>query len=127
LSANRARKYLGGALALAAEDLGIRPPTMPTRLGKGRAKPVKAILTTEQITTLLALVKTDPEKGVYVAFLAGTRPSEQLGLLWEDVDFDAGLIRIRRMQENDGSPCEVTKTAAGRRVIPMAARGCMPC
>jgi len=33
-------------------------------------------------------------RNIYVAvpFLAGTRSSEQLGLLWEDVDFDANVI-----------------------------------
>ncbi|TXN19563.1 site-specific integrase [Methylobacterium sp. WL9] len=123
-TANRARKYLGGALALAAEDLGIRPPAMPTRLGKGRAKTVKAILSSEQVSNLLTVAAADPEKGIFVAFpfLAGTRPSEMLALLWEDVDFDAGVIRICRMQEIDGTVSEVTKTAAGRRSIPMSAR-----
>ena len=54
-------------------------------------------------------------------FLAGTRPSEQLGLLWSEVDFDNNLIRIRRIQERDGSLTEMTKTEAGTRVIPMSA------
>jgi integrase len=48
------------------------------------------------------------------------RPSEQLGLLWEDVDLEAGVIRIRRMLERDGSISEFTKTAAGTREIPIA-------
>nr|WP_246413347.1 site-specific integrase [Methylobacterium brachythecii] len=97
---------------------------MPTRLGKGRAKPVKAILTSQQVTSLLTVADADPEKGIFVAFpfLAGTRPSEMLALLWEDVDFAAGIIRICRMQEIDGTVSEVTKTAAGRRSIPMSAR-----
>src|SRR5689334_13212875 len=62
-----------------------------------------------------------PREGVYVAFpfLAGTRPSEQLGLLWVDVDFDANVIRIQRMQERDGSITNFTKTVAGTRDVPM--------
>lgn len=122
-TASRARKYLGTALALAAEDLGIRPPLMPSRL-KASPRARKAILTPSQIAAVLTHAETDAEKGAYVAFpfLAGTRPSEQLALLWEDVDFEANLIRIRRMQEMDGRQCEVTKTDAGRRVIPMSAR-----
>ncbi|NEU14860.1 site-specific integrase [Methylobacterium sp. BTF04] len=122
-SASRARKYLGSALALAAEDLGIRPPTMPSRL-KGAPKVKKAILTSNQIVELLAIAQNDPEKGVYVAFpfLAGTRPSEQLALMWEDVDFETNVILIRRMQEMSGVVCEVTKTEAGRRSIPMPTR-----
>lgn len=122
-TAARAKKYLGSALALAAEDLGIRPPTMPTRL-KAAPRVRKAILTPAQIGAVLAVAEADPERGIYVAFpfLAGTRPSEQLALLWDDIDFDANVIRIRRMQEMDGTQCEVTKTEAGRREIPMSAR-----
>ena len=43
-----------------------------------------------------------------------------MGLLWDDVDFDANVIRIRRIQLKDGSLSEVTKTAAGGREIPMS-------
>jgi integrase len=42
-----------------------------------------------------------------------------LGLLWEDVDFDASVVRIRRMQERDGTLTNLTKTVAGTRDIPM--------
>ncbi|MET3414550.1 site-specific integrase [Methylobacterium sp. 1030] len=122
-SAARAKKYLGSALSLAAEDLGIRPPTMPTRL-KAAPRVRKAILTPAQIAAVLTAAEADPERGAYVAFpfLAGTRPSEQLALLWEDVDFERNVIRIRRMQEMDGRQCDVTKTDAGRRDIPMSVR-----
>lgn len=122
-TASRARKYLGSALALAAEDLGIRPPTMPTRL-KAAPRARKTILTPSEIATVLSVAEADPLKGTYAAFpfLAGTRPSEQLALLWEDVDFERNVIRIQRMQEMDGRQCEVTKTDAGRRDIPMSAR-----
>lgn len=122
-TASRARKYLGSALALAAEDLGIRPPMMPSRL-RGAPKVKKEILSSDQIVEVLAVAEADVEKGIYVAFpfLAGTRPSEQLALMWEDVDFDANVIRICRMQELSGAICEVTKTEAGRRSIPMPTR-----
>ena len=122
-SAARAKKYLAGALALAAEDLGIRPPTMPTRL-KAAPRVRKAILTLAQIAAVLAVAEADPERGAYVAFpfLAGTRPSEMLALLWEDVDLERNIITIRRMQEMDGKQSEVTKTDAGRRDVPISAR-----
>jgi integrase len=122
-TANRAKQYLGASLALAAEDHHIRPPTMPTNLGRGRAKEKKAILSPEQVAKVIQRARQDTEKGVYYAFpfLTGTRPSEQLALLWEDVDFDKNVIRIRRMQEPDGSITNLTKTAAGTREIPMCA------
>jgi integrase len=70
---------------------------------------------------LIATARQDREKGIYYAFpfLAGTRPSEQLALLWDDVDFAAGVLRVCRMQERDGSITALTKTEAGTREVPM--------
>ena len=48
-----------------------------------------------------------------VATQPSTSSSEQLGRLWEVVDFEAGLIRIRRIQLRDGALAEVTKTGGG--------------
>ncbi|HVI30173.1 site-specific integrase [Hansschlegelia sp.] len=119
-TADRAKAHLKSILALAEEDFKVRAPSMPTGLSRARHKPKKAILTGELIRKIIQAA-ADDEQGVYYAFpfLAGTRPSEQLGLLWEDVDFDKNLIRIRRIQERDGSLTEMTKTEAGTREIPM--------
>lgn len=97
-------------------------PPMPSRIGRGRSRPKKAILTPDQVGRLLEAALKDDRKGIYSAFpfLTGVRPSEQLALLWQDVDFDTGLIRIRRVQEQDGTIAEFTKTAAGMRDIPMS-------
>jgi integrase len=96
---------------------------MPTGLARARHKPKKSILTQDGIRALVAAAREDAEHGVYYAFpfLAGTRPSEQLGLLWSEVDFDKNGIRIRRIQERDGTLTEMTKTEAGTRDIPMGA------
>ncbi|WP_457663742.1 tyrosine-type recombinase/integrase [Sinorhizobium medicae] len=122
-TANRAKSHLKSVLALAEEDFSIRAPSMPTGLARARHKQKKAILTSEDIARLIAVAKMDAEHGIYYAFpfLTGTRPSEQLGLLWSEVDFDKNVIRIRRIQERDGSLTEMTKTAAGTREIPMGA------
>jgi len=122
-TANRAKSHLKSILALAEEDFSVRAPSMPTGLARSRHKPKKAILTPEDIARLVAAAKNDVEHGIYYAFpfLAGTRPSEQLGLLWSEVDFDKGVIRICRIQERDGSLTEMTKTEAGTREIPMTA------
>src|SRR5690606_5562674 len=122
-TANRAKSHLKSILALAEEDFGIRSPSMPTGLPRVRHKAKKAILTTEHIAKLIAAAREDVEQGLYYAFafLAGTRPSEQLGLLWSDVDFERNVIRIRRIQERDGTLTEMTKTEAGTREIPMSA------
>jgi integrase len=120
-SANRAKSVLKSVLALAEEDFGVRAPSMPTNLGRRASRPKKTILSPDQIAAVLTGARADPERGIYYAFpfLTGTRASEQLGLLWDDVDFEAGVIRIRRIQERDGSLCEMTKTEAGQREIPM--------
>ncbi len=120
-TANRAKSHLKSILALAEEDFGVRAASMPVGIGRGRQKIKKAILTTPDIARVIEAAKADREYGIYYAFpfLAGTRPSEQLGLLWEDVDFDANVIRIRRIQERDGSLTEMTKTEAGTREVPM--------
>ncbi len=121
-SANKALMKLKAALALAAEDLEFRPVAMPGGLQRQRDKARKAVLTPDEVARLLATARDDLDKGVYVAFpfLAGTRPSEQLGLIWDDVDFEANVIRIRRIQLRYGSLSEFTKTEAGRRDIPMS-------
>lgn len=120
-TARRAKSFLGSALALAEEDFGIRVPSMPTQLGKGASRTRKVILEPQQVAHVIQEAERDTEHGVYYAFpfLAGTRPSEQLGLLWSEVDFDQNTIRICRIQERDGTLSETTKTDAGTREIPM--------
>jgi integrase len=121
-SANKALIKLKAALALAAEDHEFRPPAMPTGLQRQRDKARRAVLTPDEVARLLTSARNDLDKGVYYAapFLMGTRPSEQLGLMWDDVDFEANVIRIRRIQLRYGALSEFTKTAAGRRDIPMS-------
>jgi len=120
-TANRAASLLRSILALAEEDFAVRAPAMPNNLARRRRKAKKAILSPQQISAIVAAAKADPEHGLYYSFpfLAGTRPSEQLGLLWEEIDFELGVIRIRRIQERDGSLSEMTKTEAGTREVPM--------
>ena len=122
-SANRAKSFLKAVLALVEEDHRVRAPAMPSGLSRAKQRPRKAILAPADIARLVAAAQDDPEHGPYYAFpfLAGTRPSEQLGLLWSEVDFDAGVIRVRRVQERDGSLTEMTKTEAGTREVPMGA------
>ena len=94
---------------------------MPKRLGRGKSKEKKLILTPEQVGSLLRAARKDKDYGIHYVFpfLAGTRPSEQLGLLWSEVDLDKRVIRIRRIQDRKEGLVEVTKTAAGRRDIPI--------
>jgi integrase len=120
-TANVARKCLKAALALAAEDFNLRTAPMPTQLGRGRTKTPKAILSPAQIVVLIEHARKDVGRGLYYAFpfLTGVRPSEQLALLWEDVDLANNIISIRRMQEQNATLTSYTKTFAGFRQIPI--------
>jgi integrase len=122
-SANRALSKLKSILALCEEDFGVRTPAMPTNLARRKSRPKKVILTTEQVVQVITHARNDPDRGIYYVFpfLAGTRPSEQLGLLWNCVDFENNCIHIRRIQERDGTLTRFTKTEAGTREIPMTA------
>ncbi len=121
-TANRVMSMLKGTLALAEEDFGVRVCSMPTNLAKRKAKPKKEILTPDEVAKLLAHAQDDKDRGIFYAFsfLTGVRVSEQLGLLWEDVDLDRNMITIRRVQERDGSTTDQTKTEAGAREIPIS-------
>ncbi len=59
-----------------------------------------------------------------VALALGLRQGEALGLLWEDVDLDAGTLTVRRAlqrQKGKGLVLVEPKSAAGRRTIVLPA------
>lgn len=53
------------------------------------------------------------------AMYSGLRLGELLGLEWADVDFDGGLIHVRRSWDQDAGPI-APKSRAGLRVVPLA-------
>ncbi len=74
----------------------------------------------EQARALLVAVKGDRLEALYsVALAVGLRRGEALGLHWDDVDLDAGTLRVRRtLQRVDGKlRLETTKTDRSRRTI----------
>jgi integrase len=120
-TARAAKKHLRAALMLAAEDFSVSVPPMPAHRGKGTPRTKKAILAPTQVGRILRAALSGDPRGIYYAFpfLTGVRPSEQLALLWKDVDVANRKIKIRRMQQIDGIICEFTKTAAGMRDVPI--------
>src|SRR5436190_22790010 len=62
-TANGAKKFLRAALCLVAEDFSLAVPAMPTRLGRGRTRTKKLILTPAQVGGLLATALQDRERG----------------------------------------------------------------
>ncbi len=120
-SANRAMQRLHAILCMVEEDLGVRTPKMPRRLTKSPPKTKKVILSPDEISTVLRVMREDSKWGLYVAwgFLTGTRISEQLALHWDDISFEDNTIHIHRSLEKNGKICEFTKTESGDRLIPM--------
>ncbi len=120
-TANHAMGILKQILNLTAEDWDIPVCKMPSNLARRKTRPRKQLLEQHEIQQLIDWAVNDPHDGPYVLFpwLTGVRVSEQLGLLWEDIDFEHNLIFIRRVQERNGTMTEATKTEAGFREIPM--------
>jgi integrase len=123
-TAKVARKHLSSIFRLIEEDYEIRLARMPTRPGPAPRRKARKLLTEEQVRLVLEEAQRDKKWGAYYAFLflTGARPSEMLGLLWEDVDLNAGRVRICRTQEPNSTKLkDVPKTDAGVREIPLNA------
>jgi len=93
----------------------VDPPRVPYQEMKA--------LTLEEAWRLLAAANGDRLGGLYTAALCtGAREGELLALLWDDVDFGAGTLRIHRSVAHlhgRGFIVSEPKTVAGRRVVPL--------
>ena len=79
-------------------------------------------LTPRQATALLAAVAGHRLEGlITVAVGLGLRQGESLGLRWEDIDFETGVLVVRQTLERAGREprFEEPKTARSRRTIIM--------
>ena len=79
-------------------------------------------LTPQQVKLFLAGVGTDRLSALYVvAFTTGLRQSEILGLRWEDVDLDAGTLRVAQtLQRGAGVRYGSPKSDRSRRTLMLA-------
>ena len=71
-------------------------PTEGVRIGKKRLVREKRLLTADQLRTILSAVDDRARFIVLILFGVGLRISEALGLRWSDVDFDRGVLSVRR-------------------------------
>jgi integrase len=70
----------------------------------GAARYEVPALSPEDARAVLAAVKGDrPEALITVALALGPRQGEALGLIWEDVSFDAGTLTVRRQLQRVAS------------------------
>jgi integrase len=61
------------------------------------------------------------DRGLWAAALyAGLRRGELLALRWEDIDLNAGIIRVERSYDPKEGVFIAPKTRAGRRIVPIA-------
>lgn len=73
----------------------------------------------EQVRAFLMTVSGDRLEALYVvAITAGPRQGELLGLKWEDVDFEAGKLQVRRTlsEARIGRIFEAPKSGKGRSI-----------
>ena len=75
---------------------GIQNVTEAVTLPKPQKKEIR-VLTTEEVKRLLRAVRGDRFETLYVlAVTTGMRQEELLGLKWEDVNLEEGVLRITR-------------------------------
>lgn len=87
-------------------------PKLPAREGRS--------LTPEEARRLLDAVRGDRLEACWVLLLAlGLGRGEALGLSWEDLDLDRGVLRVRRELKKQGSSAVLgeVKTAGSRRTV----------
>ena len=77
------------------------------------------IATPEQAAALIAASSENDQALWASAFYAGLRRGELMALWWEDIDFEAGVIRIERSWDMSEGLIE-PKSRAGKRTVPIA-------
>lgn len=103
----------------------MRSPVTSTDKTGGAAAEEEEPLTPEQCRALLAAVSgTRAYLFCLLALTCGLRRSEILGLMWGDVDLQAGKLTVRHTkvfpgQANDAPVLEMTKTDASQRTLPL--------
>ena len=83
------------------------------RIGKRE----KRILSKEEIATLLEHALPTYRPLLATAIYTGLRQSELLGLVWRDIDFERGFVRVRRQLDRKGSYVEPKTEQAKREVV----------
>ncbi len=83
----------------------------------------RRVLTSDEIGELIVAATPRYRPVIATAVFSGLRLGELLGLTWGDVDFDAGLLRVRRQLDRSGSLVAPKTPRATRDVVLMPALG----
>ena len=95
-------------------ERGERPAIEPTE---------KRILNRDEIQALLAAASLKYRPLIATAAFTGLRLGELLGLVWTDVDFDAGYLHVRKQLDRSGHRVAPKTKKAVRDVVLMPALG----
>ena len=112
---------LGRVLGSATRD-GLIPANPVRRLEKGeRPATMRREFPSLDRDGIGKLIAKTPERYrliVAVTVMTGLRQGESLGLRWQDVDVNAGVLRVRHQLDRSGELVE-PKTQAAKREIPI--------
>jgi integrase len=73
--------------------------------------------TAEEQAAILSILDGQAKNLIQFAFWTGLRTSELVALEWNDIDFTAGIVRVRRAKTQAAKQAETTKTKAGVRDV----------
>jgi len=91
-------------------------PVRKTRLPRRGLRPEKQVLSPEQLRLLLENLPEPSKSLVWLLVLTGLRIGELLALRWQDVDLQAGVLRVRRTLYE--GHFDEPKTKHSNRVVP---------
>jgi integrase len=96
-------------------------PVRKTRLPRRGPQPEKQVLTPEELRSLLELLPEPCHSVLWLLVLTGLRIGELLALRWQDADFEAGVLRVRRTLYE--GHFDEPKTRSSARVVPLSPKG----
>lgn len=117
------REVLRGALNVAIKMQMVERNAAALAESPRQVTAERRMLTPNEAKGLLAVVDKDRLAALYrLALTLGMRQAEILGLRWQDVDLDAGILRVRQTLQRIGSETIVKepKTSRGRRTLALS-------